>query len=234
MLIFVKLFDVQQCVLIRWIQPDDLVERFEGAIDEPAPLEIEAEAEQNVRLLETGQARALQQTLVNIDGARDLPLFAVEASEQQMDFQGVAEALGRLGELADGEVDLIGHEEIEPDDVMERLRHAAAIDQSPRAQLVALPGFPDRQPDEQRDQRGEKWIVGAHNSSVRCSMMSSARSVVADVRVIYVKRNMGFDPICRARSRRAGSGGGAAVRGDRAPAHSARRFSPAAGRRALR
>ena len=58
MLVFVKLLDIEQRVLIVGIDPDDLVERFERAIDESATLEIEPETEQDVRLFEARQARA--------------------------------------------------------------------------------------------------------------------------------------------------------------------------------
>ncbi len=148
--------------------PDDLVERFERAIDESSALEVEAETEQDVRLLETRQARALQQALVDVDGARDLPFFAIEAAEQQVYFERVAEAFGGLAQLVDGEIDLIGDEEVQADDVVQRFRDARRRSISrPDAQLVALPGFPDREADEQRDERGEKRVVSAQNSSVR-------------------------------------------------------------------
>ena len=139
MLIFVKLLDVQQRVLVVRIEPDDLVERFEGAIDEPAALEVETEAEQHVRLLEARQPRPLQQALMNVDGARDLPLLAIQAAEQQMDFQRVAEVLGGLAQLVDREIDLVGHEEIQSDDVVQRLGHAAAIDQTARRAACSAP-----------------------------------------------------------------------------------------------
>ena len=151
MLIFVKLLDVQQGVLVLRVELDDLVERFERAVDEAAALEIEAQAEQHVSMFEAGQARPLQKALMDVDRARDLPLFTIQAAEQQMDLERVAEILGGLAQLVDGEIDLIGHEEIQSDDVVERFGHTPAIDQAARPQLVALPRFPDRQPDEQRD-----------------------------------------------------------------------------------
>ena len=167
MLIFVKLLDIEQRVLVVGIDPDDLVERFERAIDESATLEIEPETEQDVRLFEARQARPLQQTLMDVDGPRDLTLFTVKAAEEQVNLERVAEAFGRLAQLLDREIDLIRNEEIQADDVVQRLRHAAPIDQPARAQLVAFPRFPDRQSDEKRDQRGEERVVGAQNNSVR-------------------------------------------------------------------
>src|SRR5688572_18234138 len=167
MLIFVELFDVEQRVLIVRIEADDLVERFEGPIDKSTAFEVEAEAQQDVRLLEARNPRALQEALMNVDGTRHLPLFAIETAEQQMNLERVAKGLGRFAELLDGQINLVRHEKIESHDVVERLRGAAPVDQSARAQFVSLPRFPDRQPDEKRDQRGEEWVVGAQNSSVR-------------------------------------------------------------------
>ena len=167
MLVFVQLFDVQQRVLVVRIQPDHLVERFERAIDKPAALEVEAEAQEDVRLFEPGQPRTLEQALMDIDGARDLSLLPVQAAEQQVDFERVSQTLGRLVQLVDGEIDLVGDEKIEPDDVVEGLGDPAAIDQAPRSKLVALPGLPNGQSEEQRDQRSEKRVVGAQNNSVR-------------------------------------------------------------------
>ena len=76
MLIFVELLDVQQRVLVVRIEAEHLVERFEGAIDKTAALEVETEAQKDVRLFEPRQPRPLQQALVDVDGARDLPLLA--------------------------------------------------------------------------------------------------------------------------------------------------------------
>src|SRR5918995_6718468 len=167
MLIFVELFDVEQRVLIVRIEANDLVERFKRPIDESTALEVEAEAQQDMRLLEARDPRALQQALMNVDRARHLPLFAIEAPKQQMNLERVAEALGGFAELLDREIDLVGHEKIQSDDVVERFGDAAAVDQPARAQFVPLPRFPDRQSDEKRDERSEEWIVGAQNSSVR-------------------------------------------------------------------
>ena len=53
------------------------VERLERAIDEAAALEVEAEAQQDVGVLDLGQLRPLQQRLVHLDGARDLAALAM-------------------------------------------------------------------------------------------------------------------------------------------------------------
>ena len=104
---------------------------------------------------------------MDVDGPRDLTLFTVKAAEEQVNLERVAEAFGRLAQLLDREINLIRNKKIQADDVVQRLRHAAPIDQPARAQLVAFPRFPDRQSDEKRDQGGEKRVVGAQNNSVR-------------------------------------------------------------------
>src|SRR5687768_15510417 len=110
MLIFVKLFDVEQRVLIVLVEPDDLVERLKRSIDESTALEVEAEAQQDMRLLEARDSRTLQQALMNVDRARHLSFFAIEAPKQQMNLERVAEALGGFAELLDRQIDLVGHE----------------------------------------------------------------------------------------------------------------------------
>ena len=52
MLLFVQLLQVEQRVLVLRIEPQHLVERLERAIDEPAALEVEAEAQQHVGVLD--------------------------------------------------------------------------------------------------------------------------------------------------------------------------------------
>ena len=56
MLLFVQLLEVDERVLVLRIEPQHLVERFERAIDEPAALVVEAEAEQHVGVLEPRSA----------------------------------------------------------------------------------------------------------------------------------------------------------------------------------
>src|SRR5688572_8949047 len=84
-----------------------------------------------------------------------------------MDLERVAEALSCLVQFFNREVDLVGHQKVQTDDVVQRLGNAAAIDQASRAQFVALPRFPHRQPDEKRDQRREERVIRAQNRSVR-------------------------------------------------------------------
>ena len=129
------------------IEPEHFVERLERAIDEPAALEVEPEAEQHVRLLEPRQLRPLQQALMDVDGAGDLALLAIEAAEQQVNFERVAEGFGGLAQLLDGEIDLVGDEKVQAEDVVQRLGRAAAIDEAAGLQLVALPRLADGEPD---------------------------------------------------------------------------------------
>jgi hypothetical protein len=59
MLLLVQLLQVEQRVLVRRIHADHFIERFEGPIDEAAALEVEAEAQQDVGVLDLGQLGAL-------------------------------------------------------------------------------------------------------------------------------------------------------------------------------
>ena len=56
MLFLVQLLQVEQRVFVLRIEPQHFVERLERAIDEPAALVVEAEAEQDVGVLERGSA----------------------------------------------------------------------------------------------------------------------------------------------------------------------------------
>ena len=78
-----------------------------------------------------------------------------------------ASRLAARRQLFDGEVDLVGDEEVQAEDVVRRLARAPPIDPGAAAQLVALPGLADGQPDQQRDQRREQRRVGAH---ARCAL----------------------------------------------------------------
>ena len=156
MLLFVQLLQVEQRVLILRVEAQHLVERFERAIDEAAALEIEAEAEQHIGVLGSGQLRPLQQGLVNLDGARDLAALAVDVAEDQVNLERVGIDPRRLAQLFDGDVDLIRDQEVQPEHVVMRIARAAAIDPLAVAQLVALPGLADGEAGQQRQQRGEK------------------------------------------------------------------------------
>jgi hypothetical protein len=76
------------------------------------------------------------------------------------------------GQRVDRQIDLIGDEKIEPEDVVRRLAGAPAIDPRPAAEFLPLPRFADRQPDEQRDECGEERRVSAHDGVVRTALGS--------------------------------------------------------------
>ncbi len=60
-LLLVQLLQVHQRVLVLRIEPQHLVEGLERAVHEAAALVVETEAEEDVRVLELAQPRALQQ-----------------------------------------------------------------------------------------------------------------------------------------------------------------------------
>ena len=156
MLLFVQLLQVEQRVLILRIEPQHLVERFERAIDEAAALEVEAEAQQHVGVLDARQLGPLQQRLVNLNGARDLAALAIDVAENQVNLERVGVDARGLAQLLDGDVDLVGDEEVQPEHVVMRLARAAPIDPLAVAQLVALPRLADGQAGQQGEQRGDE------------------------------------------------------------------------------
>src|SRR5712692_3073844 len=84
-----------------------------------------------------------------------------------MYLQGVAQVLRRLVQLFNRQVELVGDEKIQPENVVQRLRHFAAIDEPPRLQLVALPRLADCQAQQKTDECGDKRCVSAQNNPVR-------------------------------------------------------------------
>ena len=143
MLLLVQLLQVEQRVLVLRVEPQHFVERLERAIDEAAALEVESEAQQDVGVLGARELRPLQQRLMNLDGARDLAALAVDVAEDQVDLERIAIDARRLAQLLDRDVDLVGDEEVQPEDVVVRVARAAPIDPLAVAQLVALPGLAD-------------------------------------------------------------------------------------------
>jgi len=74
----------------------------------------------------------------------------------------VAVEAGGAAQLLDREIDLVGDQEIEAEDVVRRLARPPAVDPLAVTQLVALPGLADRQAREERDERGEQRRVRVH------------------------------------------------------------------------
>ena len=98
----------------------------------------------------------LQQRLMHLDGARHLAALAVDVAENQVNLERVGVDARGLAQLLDGDVDLVGDEEVEPEHVVMRVARAAAIDPLAVAQLVALPRLADGQAGQQREQRGDE------------------------------------------------------------------------------
>jgi hypothetical protein len=161
-LLLVQLLQIEQRVLVVRIELQHFVERLERPFDEPAALVIGAETQQHVGVFELAQARPLEQGLVDGDRLADLALLAIQVAEDHVNLERVGVEAGRTAQFFDRHVDLIGDEEIEPEDVVGLLAGAPAIDPLAVAQLVPLPGLADGEPREERDQRREYRSVGAH------------------------------------------------------------------------
>ena len=92
--------------------------------------------------------------------AADLPLLTIKVAENHVRFEGVGVESRGLPELLDGQVDLVGDQEVQSQDVVRRLSRLASVDPASAAQLVALPRLADGEPDEQRDERDDERCGG--------------------------------------------------------------------------
>src|SRR5262249_2963995 len=142
--------------------PEHFGERFDRPVDEAAAAIVEAEAQQNVRVLEPAQLGTLEQRLMRLDGASDLSFLAIQVAENQMDLERIAGRLRGLGQLLDRLIDRVRQEEVEAEHVVRRFARAAPIDPHAVLQLVALPRLADGETrqqgdeaDEQREWRGD-------------------------------------------------------------------------------
>jgi hypothetical protein len=157
MLLAIQFLELHQRVTILRVEAEHFLECLVRAIDEAAAAEVEAQAEQDVRVLQRLQPRPLQQALVNIDGAADLALLAVQVAEDQVDFERVLIELRRARQLVDRQIDLVRDDQVEPDDEVGRLAGLAPIDPLSVAQLVALPPLADGKTGQQRQQARSAW-----------------------------------------------------------------------------
>src|SRR2546428_928974 len=161
-LFLVQLLQVQQRVLVLRIETKHFGEGLERALDEAAALVVEPEAQQHVRMFESAEPRPLQQILVHGDRLADLTFLAIQVAEDHVHLERIGVEARGAAQFLDGEIDLVGDEEVEAEDIVRRLACATAIDPLAVAQLVALPRLADGETREQRDQGGEKGCVRAH------------------------------------------------------------------------
>ena len=161
-LLLVQLLELHQRVPVLGIEPQHFLERLVRAVDETAAAKVQAEAQQDVGVLERLEVLALQQALVDVDGAAHLALLAIEVAQHEMDLEGVLVEPRGTRQLVDGLIDLVGDDQVEPDDEVWRLARLAAIDPLAVAQLVPLPGLADGQAGEQGHQGDEHRQVDGH------------------------------------------------------------------------
>lgn len=103
-----------------------------------------------------------------LDGARHLSPLSIHIAENKVNLERVGVNPRGLAQLFDRDVDLIGDEEVEAQDVVMRFPCAPAIDPFAVAKLVAFPRLPDRDPGQERKQPDEKWkVVDGYTSSLR-------------------------------------------------------------------
>ncbi len=161
-LVFLELLEVDERRFVFGIELEDVGERRDRAVDEPAAPVVEAEAEQDVRVLDLVQPRPLQQRLMFLNRAADLTLFAIQVAEDepQLERAGV-EPRGFL-ELFDRQVDLSGDEIVQAEDEVRRLPDPPPIDPAAFDELVALPRLAGREADEQREKDADEDEVVLH------------------------------------------------------------------------
>ena len=83
----------------------------------------------------------------------DLALFPIEVTQNQVNLQGIGIESGRLGQLLDREIQLVGYQEVQAVDVVWGFPGFTSIDPSTVTQLVPLPRLPGREANQQSDER---------------------------------------------------------------------------------
>ena len=180
-LIFLQLLQVDQRGLVVRIELQHLREHRHGPVHETAPPIVEPETEQHVRVLDSVEARPLEERLMFRDGAAGLSLFAVEVAEHEPDLERARVETRGLLQLLDSQIDLIGHQVVQAQDEMRRLADTAPVDRSSFDELVALPGLAGGKADEQRQEHAEQDGVAlrhlrpSRNSFRRLSHVPCAR-----------------------------------------------------------
>ena len=148
MLILVQLLEIDERVSIARIEAQDLLESFEGPIDEASVPEVQSEAQKNIRVFELREVRTLQQCLMDVDGAADLSLLPVQVAQDHLDFQCVGVEAGCLSQFVDRLVYLVVGQKIEAKHVMRRFAQTASVDPAAVAQLVPFPCLAHCEPQE--------------------------------------------------------------------------------------
>src|SRR5262245_6483726 len=96
------------------------------------------------------------------DGLADLAFLPIEVAQDHVDFERIPVEARGATQFFDRQIDLVGDEKVEPEDVVRRFAYAPAIDPTPVTELVALPCLADRQAHQEREERGEQRCVCAH------------------------------------------------------------------------
>src|SRR2546425_41377 len=99
-------------------------------------------------MFQLAQFGPLEQRLVNRDRLADLTFFAIEIPEDHVHLERVGIESSSLGQFVDREVDLVGDEEVETEQIMGGFPRAAPVEQFSIAQLVPLPGLANGESDE--------------------------------------------------------------------------------------
>jgi hypothetical protein len=129
-------------------------------------------------VLEASEARPLEEVLVDLDGAGHLALFPEEVAQDHVDLERVRRQRGGLAHLVDGQIELVGDQEVQALHVVRRLAVAPPVDPPALAQLVAFPRLTDGEADQEGDQRRQER---GHRSAFAPVPGASARLASASI-----------------------------------------------------
>src|SRR5262249_16985298 len=109
----VQLLEVSEGLAVPGLDRQDLLQRGDGLVDEAGLLEIERQAEESQRALAPGQAGAPEQLAVDLDGARDVALAALQVADPDADVHRGAVAGGQPREDLERAVELVLEQVVE-------------------------------------------------------------------------------------------------------------------------
>ena len=83
---------------------------------------------------------------MNCDRLADLSFFTVQVAQNHVHFESVRIEACCARKLVDGQIDLVGNQEVEAQDVVRRFTESAPIDPAAAPELVSFPGLSGREP----------------------------------------------------------------------------------------
>ena len=119
MLSLVDFDEIRQRVGVFGVELDHLLEGIRGTVAKASALEVHPQAEQRVGTLVSGEPGAMENALVNLDSALELPLLSKQVAEDEIDLDRLGILARGDGELGDGTVYLTGGEKVQAENVVD-------------------------------------------------------------------------------------------------------------------